>query len=105
MGVKSIKYNNCETFKIKNTKIPNHMDKVLQKARESPGVGRYNIATTNRIKGSSKMTEKKGSLQDEIAYRGEQSPCSTKYSMKVPLDKYKLDSVISLKISPPKNGT
>ena len=42
------------------------MDKVLQKARESPGVGRYNIATKSRIEGSSKMTEKKGSLQDEI---------------------------------------
>ena len=62
MGVKSIKYNNCETFKIKKTKIPTYMDKILNKARESPGVGKYNIAIKSRIEGSSKMTEKAGSL-------------------------------------------
>ena len=73
-------------------------------ARASPGVGKYNLDKKEQIKGCSKMTERKASLSDETAFRAEQSPSPTKYSMKTPLESYKLASVNSLKIIPPQNG-
>lgn len=78
---------NAPTFKVTKSQVPNFIDQQVKLAKNSPGVGKYDMIKQGKVLGNYKIDSAKSAFFDEATARGMDTPS---HYNSVDIEKFKM---------------